>query len=417
MSRLTGRIARRLGLPVAHRLDRRADRPEPLLGPVRVFGESPGARRIGEVLASWGERAGTEERLGTAVAVFDELTDPADLRVTNLARAVRTMRACGRVIVIARTPNHPDPVVAAARGGLAGMVRSMAKESRRGITVNGIYLADDLHIADSGLLGALRFLASAGSAFVTGQILEITEPGRQPVVEERPHAGRCALLTGAGGGIGTAIAERMAEGGAELVLVDLPGSAGLEGLARRLGAHALPGDITEPSVIARELARRGLEPEIIIHNAGITRDRSFVNLSGRDWRKIIAVNLTAQLELTEALWRPDLHVVSLSSTSGIAGNVGQGNYAYTKAAIIDMIRAQARMLAPGGGTANAVAPGFIETAMTGAIPPIKREIFRRANSLAQGGLPIDVAEAVSFLASGQVTGQVLRVCGQNIVGR
>ncbi|MDO5723594.1 MAG: SDR family oxidoreductase, partial [Flaviflexus sp.] len=372
-------IARKLGLPIAHRLDRRADRPEPLLAPVRVFGNTPGAQRIGEVVASWAPRSGgelerrgdgnggqVEEGLGTAVLVLDELTHPRDLEVTELARAVRRMKACGRVIVIARAPEHPDPIIAAVRGGIAGMVRSMAKESRSGITVNGIYLSDDLHIADPALLAALRFLASAGSAFVTGQLLTIDQPGHLPSSWDRPHAGRCALLTGAGGGIGTAIAQTLAAGGAELVLVDLPGSRDLAGLAGRLGGHALPGDITEPDVIVRELSRRGLEPQIIIHNAGITRDRSFVNLSERDWRKTIAVNLTAQLDLTRALWRPDLHLVSLSSTSGIAGNVGQANYAYTKSAILSMIRAQAAALAPGGGTANAVAPGFIDTAMTRA---------------------------------------------------
>jgi 3-oxoacyl-[acyl-carrier protein] reductase len=144
------------------------------------------------------------------------------------------------------------------------------------------------------------------------------------------------------------------------------------------------------------------------------------------WDPVLAVNITSQITLTEALLEAgDVlgehpRVVSLASTSGIAGNRGQTNYAASKAGVMAFVDALAARLAPVGGTANAVAPGFIETEMTAKIPPLTREIARRVNSLQQGGLPVDVAEAIAFLASdeaGGVQGETLRVCGQNMVGK
>ena len=113
-------------------------------------------------------------------------------------------------------------------------------------------------------------------------------------------------------------------------------------------------------------------------------------------------------------------IVAMASTSGIAGNRGQTNYAASKGGIIGAVRATAPLLVPFGGTANAVAPGFIETEMTARMPALTRQVARRLNSLQQGGQPVDVAEAVAFLASpaaGGIVGRTLRVCGQNMVGR
>jgi 3-oxoacyl-[acyl-carrier protein] reductase len=139
---------------------------------------------------------------------------------------------------------------------------------------------------------------------------------------------------------------------------------------------------------------------------------------------VIGVNIAAQLRINEELlasehFRSAPRIVSVASTSGIAGNRGQTNYAASKGGVIGMVRATAPLLAERGGSINAVAPGFIETEMTARIPFATREVARRLNSLQQGGRPEDVAEAIAFLASdaaGGISGEVLRVCGQNLVG-
>jgi 3-oxoacyl-[acyl-carrier protein] reductase len=166
-----------------------------------------------------------------------------------------------------------------------------------------------------------------------------------------------------------------------------------------------------------------------VHNAGITRDKLLANMDDARWDAVLAVNLRAQLELNAALLggvgtadaplRAGGRLVSVSSTSGIAGNRGQTNYAASKAGVIGMVRALAPRAAGQGITVNAVAPGFIETEMTAAMPFGTREAGRRINSLHQGGEPVDVAETVAWLAepgSGGVTGQVVRVCGQSLLG-
>jgi 3-oxoacyl-[acyl-carrier protein] reductase len=142
------------------------------------------------------------------------------------------------------------------------------------------------------------------------------------------------------------------------------------------------------------------------------------------WDSVIAVNIAAQLRINEVLlasdhFRNSPRIVSVASTSGIAGNRGQTNYAASKGGVMGMVRATAPLVGVHGGSINAVAPGFIETEMTAKIPFATREIARRLNSLQQGGRPGDVAEAIAFLASdaaGGISGNVLRVCGQNLVG-
>jgi 3-oxoacyl-[acyl-carrier protein] reductase len=164
--------------------------------------------------------------------------------------------------------------------------------------------------------------------------------------------------------------------------------------------------------------------DVVVHNAGITRDKLLANMDADRWDAVLAVNLRAQLAINDALLGADLlgdaaRIVCISSTSGIAGNRGQANYAASKAGVIGMVRALAPRLAGRGAAINAVAPGFIETEMTGKMPLGTREAGRRINSLRQGGLPVDVAEAVAWLAqagSGGVNGQVVRVCGQSILG-
>jgi 3-oxoacyl-[acyl-carrier protein] reductase len=239
---------------------------------------------------------------------------------------------------------------------------------------------------------------------------------------------RTAVVTGAARGIGAAIAETLARDGARVVVLDVPAQgASLAEVANKIGGTAFQIDITAndaPERLAKNLLERHRGVDVFVHNAGITRDRSLVNMTGDQWVSVLNVNLQAQLRINEAMLAQSVlreagRVISISSTSGIAGNRGQTNYAASKAGIIGMVQAMAPVMAKRGTTINAVAPGFIETAMTRAMPFATREIGRRINSLNQGGLPIDVAETVAWLGqpgSAGVNGQVIRVCGQSILG-
>jgi 3-oxoacyl-[acyl-carrier protein] reductase len=142
------------------------------------------------------------------------------------------------------------------------------------------------------------------------------------------------------------------------------------------------------------------------------------------WETVIGINLIAPHRIDDELFRRKAvrsngRVVLVSSISGLAGNAGQANYSTSKAGVIGIVQAYAPALAKRGATVNAVAPGFIETRMTAAMPIATREAGRRMNSLAQGGLPVDVAETIAWLASpgsGGVNGNVVRVCGQSLIG-
>jgi len=340
------------------------------------------------------------------------------------------MKVGGRVVTISRTPTDSDPAVNSARAGVEGFIRTLAKEARRGTTANGILVDDGVGLTDSSVTGALRFLISAKSAFVTGQTLRVSAAGGGvPSAWESHLQGKTVLVTGAARGIGAAIARTLVRDGAKVIVLDVPGAgSALTDLANEIGAIPVQMDITAANAgerIVEVLAKRDLMLDALVHNAGITRDKYYVNMDEDRWNAVIDVNIAAQLRINDALLASDrladqFRLVSLSSTSGVAGNGGQANYAYSKAAVMGMVAALAPQLAERGGTANAVAPGFIETEMTGKIPPVQREIFRRSNSLKQGGLPLDVAETVSFLCSlpaGGYLGQTLRVCGQNLVGR
>jgi 3-oxoacyl-[acyl-carrier protein] reductase len=241
--------------------------------------------------------------------------------------------------------------------------------------------------------------------------------------------GQVAVVTGAARGIGASIADTLARDGATVIAVDVPAAGEqLTTVANRVRGTALQLDVTAQDAGARilehALQRHG-RLDIVVHNAGITRDKLLANMSPDKWDSVLAVNIASQLRINEALltsgdFTDAPRIVSLASTSGIAGNRGQTNYAASKGGVIGMVRATAPLLSAFGGTANAVAPGFIETEMTARIPALTRQVARRLNSLQQGGQPVDVAETVAFLSSpaaGGVVGRVLRVCGQNMVGQ
>jgi 3-oxoacyl-[acyl-carrier protein] reductase len=210
------------------------------------------------------------------------------------------------------------------------------------------------------------------------------------------------------------------------VVLDVPqAEREARGLAERLGGTCLALDITAADAGERIAAAVPGGLDVLIHNAGVTRDRRLVNMPADRWSSVLDVNLASVLRTTDALLAAGAvnrggRIVATASIAGLAGNAGQTNYGASKAGIVGMVRSLApRALTEHGVTVNAVAPGFIETKMTAAVPLFIREAGRRMNSLAQGGLPADVAETTAWLAhpaSGSVNGQVVRVCGQSLLG-
>ena len=226
----------------------------------------------------------------------------------------------------------------------------------------------------------------------------------------------------------TKCAETLARDGAHVACLDIPaaGEALIE-VANRVGGSALQLDITAddaPQRLVEHLAERHVGVDVVVHNAGVTRDKTLARMSEDRWDELMAVNLIAPETLTGALLdagsvRAGGRIACISSISGIAGQRGQANYATSKAGVIGLVQAYAPVVAPLSITINAVAPGFIETQMTAAMPIGTREAGRRLNTLSQGGLPVDVAETIAWLASpgsGGVNGNVVRVCGQNLLG-
>jgi len=341
---------------------------------------------------------------------------------------VRSLAPCGRALILARPPdNSTQPATAAASRALEGFTRSMAKEiGRKGATAQVVYVEAG---ADDRLEPLLRFLLSARSAYITGQPFyvsdEVRSLGDNPTT--RTLHGKSALVTGGAQGIGAAIARALALEGARVIVMDRASEDGpTAAVAHEIGGIPLLCDITDPDATKtiREFLREGFRDnlDIIIHNAGITRDKMLVNMDGRRWGQTLDVNLNSLIRVNDALVRmmaPGGRIVCLASIAGIAGNTGQTNYAASKAGLIGYVQSVAPGLARKGIAVNAVAPGFIETRMTARIPAATREVARRLSSLSQGGLPKDVAETVTFLSgpgAAGLSGQVIRICGGNFIG-
>jgi 3-oxoacyl-[acyl-carrier protein] reductase len=341
---------------------------------------------------------------------------------------LRALGQSGRSLILARPPESARRIEqAAARQALEGFNRSLAKEvGGKGATANLIHVEEG---AEERLSAVLRFFLSPASAFVSAQTLRVSADARWDGEDPwtQPLARKVALVTGAARGIGEATARVLAGEGAHVVCIDRPeDDAALSLVARDVGGSLLLCDVSAadtPARIATHLNEKHGGVDIVIHNAGITRDRTLGRMSERLWDQVLEINLAAILRISERLidgtLRDSGRIVSLSSIAGIAGNNGQTNYAASKAGVIGMTRKLAPELASRGITVNAVAPGFIETRMTAAVPAVVREVGRRLSALGQGGLPEDVARTIAFLSqpgSAGVTGQVLRVCGGAFLG-
>jgi len=238
--------------------------------------------------------------------------------------------------------------------------------------------------------------------------------------------GKVAVVTGAGRGIGKAISLSLASAGADIGVNDVNADtiastvAEVEATGRR--AVALPADISDPDGVD-QMVQKALEAlgkiDILVNNAGIIRDSLLVRLEKKDWDAVLNVNLTGTFLCTKSVARHMMkqrygRIINISSVIGFMGNIGQPNYAASKAGIVGFTKAVARELAPRGITVNAVAPGFIQTEMTRGIPEKVREAMQKFIPMERFGGPEDVAHCVRFLASdeaGYITGQVIHVNG------
>ena len=235
--------------------------------------------------------------------------------------------------------------------------------------------------------------------------------------------GKTALVTGASGGIGGAIAATLAASGARVVITGTR-QAALDELAGRIGGDALPlvanlSDAEAVDAIVGEAEALAGPLDILVNNAGITRDQLFMRMKDEDWDAVIQVNLTAAFKLSRAavkgmMKRRAGRIVQITSVVGTMGNPGQGNYVAAKAGLTGMSKALAQEVASRGITVNCVAPGFIETAMTDALNDTQKTAILAKVPAGRLGSPDDVAAAVLYLASDEaayVTGQTLHVNG------
>jgi len=388
------------------------------------------ANPAGLMTGRWGVDGQAGEKVKALVFDATGMTDSdqSEALYRFFHDTARSVLPCGRVVILGRPPEAcSQPRQATLQRALEGLARSLAKELKKAITVQLVYVAEG---AEAQLEATLRFLLSPRSAYVSGQVVRIGMPvGPEAVPADwtQPLAGKKVLVTGASRGIGAAIAEVMAREGALVICLDVPqAQPGLDEIAARLGGQALALDIgsadAPQTLVAAAQAQGGWD--VVVHNAGITRDKTIANMQEHFWQMVVNVNLSAQERINDALVASGAvssggRIVCVSSISGIAGNLGQTNYALSKAGVIGMVQSTAATLAKRGITINAVAPGFIETQMTAAVPFAMREAGRRLNSLSQGGQPVDVAEAIAWLASpasGGLTGNVVRVCGQSLLG-
>ena len=405
------------------------------LSGLRVNCAGAAGATLTELAIGIAEAAGADVAVGDGPhgLVFDasSVRTPSELRAVYdfLHPRVRKIARNGRIVLLGADPaGVPEPSAAACAQALVGFTRSLAKElGGKGTTVNLLQVNEK---AADRLAGPLRFLLSRRSTFVSGQALRIHETA-SPAPDEvaaQGLAGKTAIVTGAARGIGAQIAHRLAEEGASVICVDLPSAQSeLGAVANDIGGVSLALDLGAPDTPQRvcdfvRAETSGLD--ILVHNAGVTRDRTLGKMSEKWWDLCLGVNLDAPLIVNHALLDAGLlndhaRVVHLASIAGIGGNPGQTNYAAAKAGLIGYVAAMAPKYAARGVTFNAIAPGFIETRMTAAIPVVTRELARRLNSLGQGGDPRDVADVVAFVASPAacgLNGQTLRVCGQHLAG-
>lgn len=432
-------LVKNLGLPNPMKLDRWSEGAPLVDGTVLVGGTGRLVESLPGLLDTLGiaSTAVKPDDAKLKGLVFDAtgLTSSGDLVALRdfFTPVLRSLAGCARVVVIGTPPELVKGSERVAQRALEGFTRSLGKEIGKGSTVQLVYVADG---AEGSVASTLGFLLSPKSAYVSGQVVRIGAHGKAPkkpaviADDAKPLTGKVALVTGASRGIGEQIARVLHRDGATVLGVDVPQAASeLQALMKELDGDWLTLDITgkdAPQRIAHHLKTNHGGVDVVVHNAGITRDKKLANMDESRWDSVIAVNLTAPELITRELLDQGVvndlgSIIGVASIAGIAGNVGQTNYAASKAGVIGFVDSLADELGEQGNgiTINAVAPGFIITAMTAAVPFATREVGQRLNAMSQGGLPVDVAEAIAWYAhpaSSQVNGNVVRVCGQMMLG-
>jgi 3-oxoacyl-[acyl-carrier protein] reductase len=423
-------IAGRVGLPQPARLERHEPGAPVVSGTVLAGGAPRGrlGKRVERLLGEIGAARPETTSAPVKALVFDATGIAGSTELVELQRFfhpnVKRVERSGRVVVLGTPPSGLPARAATAQRALEGFTRSLGKEIGRGIAVQLVYVAEG---AEEEIDSTLRFLLSPRSAYVSGQVIQVgaAVAKAEEIDWARPLDGKVALVTGASRGIGESIATTLHRDGAKLLLLDVPAlSADLTAVAARLGAETIELDITDPDAPQQIAAAIPDGIDVLVHNAGVTRDRTIAKMPEDRWSSLMEINLSSEERINDELLerkllRPNGRIVCVSSMSGIAGNSGQTNYATSKAGVIGMVEALAPGLAKREATINAVAPGFIETQMTAKMPIAIREAGRRMNSMSQGGLPVDVAETIAWFASPAstgVNGNVVRVCGQSLLG-
>ena len=431
-------LVKNLGLPNPPYLERWQEG-APLVNGTVLIGAAQGSvlgKKLADTLKASGVATAAKNVEGDKYKglVFDAtgIGNTADLvAIANFFTPVlRSLKSCGRVVVIGTLPEATTTDGSSiAQRALEGFVRSLAKEVGRGGSANLVYVGTG---AEDSLGSTLEFLLSPKSAYVSGQVVRLGATGlvaADKVADPaKPLAGKVALVTGASRGLGAAMARTLHRDGAIIVGLDVPQlGEDLKKLTEELGGGSITVDITgkdAPQRIAKYLKDNYQGVDIVVHNAGITRDKRLMNMKPENWSLVVDISVGAPQRITAELLKQGLihkggRVIGISSIAGIAGNNGQTNYGTAKAGVIGFVNDLSKRAAADGISVNAVAPGFIETDMVKTIPLGIREAGRRMNSMSQGGLPIDVAEAIAWYAnpgSSAVSGNTVRVCGQSLIG-
>jgi 3-oxoacyl-[acyl-carrier protein] reductase len=428
-------FVKNLGLPNPVKLDRYAAGAPLVDGTVVVGGSGRLEEVVTTALDDLGiastKAAGEGEKYKGIVFDATGITSAEELVALQqfFTPLLRSLKPCAHVVVLGTNPTQTERLPErVAQRALEGITRSLGKEIGKGSTVNLVYVAPG---AESTVESTLAFFLSPKSAYVSGQVARLGLTGTKKAAkiadQTRPLEGKVAIVTGASRGIGEQIARVLHRDGATILGIDVPQAASeLLSLMKELDGDQLTLDITgkdAPQRIAHHVKEKFGGVDIVVHNAGITRDRKLANMAEDRWSSVIAVNLLAPELITRELLEQGLvnengRIIGVSSIAGIAGNPGQTNYAASKAGVIGFVDALAGEL-KNDITVNAVAPGFIITQMTAAVPFATREVGQRMNAMSQGGLPVDVAEAIAWYASPgstAVNGNVVRVCGQMMLG-